>query len=149
MLHSCCLPTPAVLKARFRYEIARELPWEPSLISLLQISCFGALSIVLSLSKNRPVYFSKHNVSKAGFWHRCPEIGTSSIDWAQLCRFYLKTETESSLRNAVLWKINRTVFFIKTRRWIMSRNVIFVLMYHRHKLLHLSSFITFTHLKFR
>jgi hypothetical protein len=28
-----------------------------------------------------------------------PEIGTSSIDWAQQSRFYLKTETESSLRN--------------------------------------------------
>jgi hypothetical protein len=31
-----------------------------------------------------------------------PEIGTSSIDWAQLSRFYLKTETESSLRNVVV-----------------------------------------------
>jgi hypothetical protein len=30
-------------------------------------------------------------------WQRCPEIGNSSIDWAQLIRFYLKTETESSL----------------------------------------------------
>jgi hypothetical protein len=30
-------------------------------------------------------------------WHRCPEIGSSSIDWAQLRKFYLKTETESSL----------------------------------------------------
>jgi hypothetical protein len=28
-----------------------------------------------------------------------PEIGTSSIDWAQLNKFHLKTE--SSLRNAV------------------------------------------------
>jgi hypothetical protein len=28
-----------------------------------------------------------------------PEMGTSSIDRAQLSRFYLKTETESSLRN--------------------------------------------------
>jgi hypothetical protein len=26
---------------------------------------------------------------------------TSSIDWAQQSRFYLKTETESSLRNVV------------------------------------------------
>jgi hypothetical protein len=34
-------------------------------------------------------------------WHRCPGIGTSSVDWAQLSRFYLKTETESSLRNVV------------------------------------------------
>jgi hypothetical protein len=32
-------------------------------------------------------------------WYRCPEIRTSSLDWAQLSRFYRKTETESSLRN--------------------------------------------------
>jgi hypothetical protein len=32
---------------------------------------------------------------------RDPEIGTSSIDWAQLSRFHLRTETESSLRTAV------------------------------------------------
>jgi hypothetical protein len=36
-----------------------------------------------------------------------PEIGTSTIDWAQMTRFHLKKETESSLRNIV---------------WIMSRN---------------------------
>jgi hypothetical protein len=30
-----------------------------------------------------------------------PEIVTSSIDWAQMSRFYLKTDTESSLRNVV------------------------------------------------
>jgi hypothetical protein len=29
------------------------------------------------------------------------DIETSSIDWAQLIRFYLKTERESSLRNVV------------------------------------------------
>jgi hypothetical protein len=34
----------------------------------------------------------------------CPDIGTSSIDWAQLSRFYLKTETESILRKVVFWK---------------------------------------------
>jgi hypothetical protein len=36
-------------------------------------------------------------------WHTCPEIETSSIDWTQLSRFYLKTETESSFRNIVFW----------------------------------------------
>jgi hypothetical protein len=34
-------------------------------------------------------------------WHRCLEIGTSSTDWAQLSRFYLKMETKASLLNAV------------------------------------------------
>jgi hypothetical protein len=37
-------------------------------------------------------------------------IGTSSIDWDQPSRSYLKTETESSLHNVVFWKINRMVF---------------------------------------
>jgi hypothetical protein len=32
-------------------------------------------------------------------WCWCPELGTSSIDWAQLSRFHLKTEIESCLRN--------------------------------------------------
>jgi hypothetical protein len=45
----------------------------------------------------------------------CPEIGTSSIDWAQLSKFYLKTETESSLRNVVFRKVHRTVFLNKDR----------------------------------
>jgi hypothetical protein len=85
------------------------------------------------IRKHRPVYFSKHNVSETGFSLRLqvkptikgPEIGTSSIDWAQLSRFYLKTETESSLRNVVFCNINRTVFLHK-ESWIMSRNIIFV-----------------------
>jgi hypothetical protein len=43
------------------------------------------------------------------FWswhrgHRSLEIWTTSIDWAQLSRFYLKAETESSFRNVVVLK---------------------------------------------
>jgi hypothetical protein len=41
------------------------------------------LSIALSLSKNRPVYFSKHKVSETG-----PEMGTICIDWVQLSRCF-------------------------------------------------------------
>jgi hypothetical protein len=37
----------------------------------------------------------------------------SIIDWAQLSRFYMKTERESSLRNIVFWKINMTVILDK------------------------------------
>jgi hypothetical protein len=44
-----------------------------------------------------------------------PEIGTTSIDWAQLSGFYLKMETESSLQNVMSWKINRTAFLDKDR----------------------------------
>jgi hypothetical protein len=60
------------------------------------VLCFWTLFIVLSLSNTLS-----------------PEIWTRSIDWAQPSRFYLKTETESSLRNVVFWKINRTVFLDK------------------------------------
>jgi hypothetical protein len=35
---------------------------------------------------------------------RRPELGDSSIDWVQLIRFHLKTETESCLRNVVCLK---------------------------------------------
>jgi hypothetical protein len=60
------------------------------------------------------------------------EIGASSIYWIQLSTFYLRTETESSLRNIV--------FFKKwTTRWIMSKNIILVIIYHRHKRLNLNS----------
>jgi hypothetical protein len=37
------------------------------------------------------------------YWCRCPEIGTTSIEWTQLTRFYLNTETESSTRNVVFY----------------------------------------------
>jgi hypothetical protein len=56
------------------------------------------------IKKHRPVYFSKHDGE-----------GTSCIDWAQLSRFYLKTETESSFRKVVFWKMNRMVFLDKDR----------------------------------
>jgi hypothetical protein len=39
----------------------------------------------------------------------CPEIGTNTISLAQLSRFYLKTETESSLQNVVFLNKNRMV----------------------------------------
>jgi hypothetical protein len=52
------------------------------------------------IEKHRPVYFSETGFSRR-LQVKCPEIGISSIDLAQLSRFYLKTETESSLRNVV------------------------------------------------
>jgi hypothetical protein len=69
----------------------------------------------------RPVYISKQNVSETGFSLRLQvkptESGSSAMEWAHLRRFYLKTETEFSLRNVLFWNINRTVFWIKTGRW--------------------------------
>jgi hypothetical protein len=86
----------------------------------VQILCFWTLSIVLSLSKKRPDYFSKHNVSETGFCLRLQvkptQLGPidraspylrTSIDWARMKRFYLKTGTESSLRKVAFWKIIR------------------------------------------
>jgi hypothetical protein len=44
-----------------------------------------------------------------------------------MSRFYLKTKIESSHRNVLFLNKNRMLFWIKTRWWIMSRNIIFVL----------------------
>jgi hypothetical protein len=38
-----------------------------------------------------------------------PKIGAGCIDWFQLSRFYLKTETESGLWNVVFLNINRAM----------------------------------------
>jgi hypothetical protein len=51
---------------------------------IVQILCFWTLSIVLSLSKNRPVYFSKHNVSETGFCLCLPEDG-DRITYTKRC----------------------------------------------------------------
>jgi hypothetical protein len=64
-------------------------------------------------------------------------MGTSSIDWAQLIRFYLKKETGSSLRNVVFCYINRTMFLDIDRTMDNVQKLIFVLMHRRHKLLDL------------
>jgi hypothetical protein len=79
-------------------------------------------------------FFIKNNVSKSGILS--PSSGKSLFCWAQSTEliyisgvglFYLKTETESSLRNFVFNK--------KPGRWIMSKRSIIILMSHRHKLL--------------
>jgi hypothetical protein len=48
------------------------------------------------------------NTQRFGDWILSPssalEIGTSSIDCAQLSKFYLKAETESNHRNVVCFK---------------------------------------------
>jgi hypothetical protein len=70
--------------------------------TLVQILRFWTLSIVSSLSKM--LFCSSFNSILS------PSSRTSSIDWTQLNRFYLKTGTESSLRNSVFWKRNMTTF---------------------------------------
>jgi hypothetical protein len=61
------------------------------------------------------ILFFKTQCFRYGILSLSLEIGTGCIDWAQLSRFYLKTETESSLQNIVFWKINRMVFLDKDR----------------------------------
>jgi hypothetical protein len=58
-----------------------------------------------------------------------PEIRTSSIDWAQLSSFYLKTETESSLLNVVFCNINWKVSSDKDKTMDKVQNIIFVITY--------------------
>jgi hypothetical protein len=72
-----------------------------------------------------------HLYTPSWCWYTCPKIGTNSINWAQLSRFYLKTETETSLRNVVFCNINRTVFLDNTQKQII------LLTYYRHKILDL------------
>jgi hypothetical protein len=51
-------------------------------------------------------------------------IGTSSIDWTQLSKSYLKTETEPSLRNVVLKdKQDNVLDKDKTLDIVQNRNV--------------------------
>jgi hypothetical protein len=59
----------------------------------LQILYFWTLAIALLLFKTLRI----------GDWilSPSPETGTIFTSWAQLSRFYLKTETESRLRNVV------------------------------------------------
>jgi hypothetical protein len=75
--------------------------------SSLRISRFCAISIVLFLSRTPSCFYLKGRFGDWTFLQA--EIGTSSIDWAQLSGVYLKTKTESSLRNVLLDK-NMTVF---------------------------------------
>jgi hypothetical protein len=84
----------------------------------VQLPCFHRLSSCFYL-KHRPIYISKHNVSKTIL------SPSSSKTYSVLPN--LKTETESSLWNVVFWNINRTVFETKTGRWLMPRSIIFVL----------------------
>jgi hypothetical protein len=80
----------------------------------MKLSCFGTLYILLFfylkqrfgdwiLSPSSDIgKFRKSESVKIQLAKTCLEVGTSSIDWTQLSRFHLKTETESSLRNVVL-----------------------------------------------
>jgi hypothetical protein len=82
--------------------------------TLVQTLCFWTLSIVLSLSKNAVLFILQNNVSEPGFFLRL-QVKPTQLGPIDRARFYLKTEAESSLRNVVFWKINKTVLLDKDR----------------------------------
>jgi hypothetical protein len=89
-------------RTRFYYEKLFNLYPSQNIImatkSRVQILYFWTLSMVLLLFKTPSYLYFK------------TQIEISSIVWAQLIRFYMKTEIESCLRNVVFWNINKTVF---------------------------------------
>jgi hypothetical protein len=63
---------------------------------------------------HRLVFLFKTTFRRLDSLSICPEIGTSSIDWAQRVRYYLWTDRIQSPKQCVLNK--------KTGWWIMSKN---------------------------
>jgi hypothetical protein len=67
-------------------------------VALLRILLLQKLTIPQRVYRFS-AYFLKLEIPLLCCW--CPEIENSSIYWAQLSTFYLKSETESSLRNVL------------------------------------------------
>jgi hypothetical protein len=76
-------------------------------VNLVRSSPLLIVTITILDIIHRPVAYLKHNISGTGFYFRLqvefikfgpvvrvPETETSSIYWAQLSKFHLKTETE-------------------------------------------------------
>jgi hypothetical protein len=84
--------------------------------AFMLVSC-SAFSSALKIEAIRPsqmmVYF------QWTIWHYIPE------DWAQMSRFYLKMETESSFHNVGFCNINIKVFLNKDRMMdnVQKRNI--------------------------
>jgi hypothetical protein len=57
-------------------------------------------------------------------WCRCPEIWISSLNWVSL-----EDADRIQSPKCYVFKYKQHCVLDKTRRWIMSRNIIFVLMY--------------------
>jgi hypothetical protein len=54
----------------------------------------------LDIIVHRPIFYLNQDVSETG------ETGTSSLDWAQVSRYHLKTATQSILRRQGLALLN-------------------------------------------
>jgi hypothetical protein len=83
--------------------------WDVAKCSLVEILEDRAASIFRKEEYYKH-YVSGHYPSSCFYLNHGPVfIGTISVNWAQLRRFYLKTETESSLRNVAFLNKNRTM----------------------------------------
>jgi hypothetical protein len=80
---------------------------------IVKILCFWTLSFC---------FYLKHNVSDTGLYLRL-QVKPIQLDPTETLCFKMKT---------------RQCFRKKTGWWIVSRNITFILIYHRHKLLHLN-----------
>jgi hypothetical protein len=117
--------------SRYLYGRPEENRWKLSNDSECEVPLRNTTVVLLDVI-HRPVSYLKHNVSETRFCLHLPEIGAGSIDWAQLSRFYLKTETEFSLRKFVLRRQglalsigNWVGFYLKTETESSLRNVVF------------------------
>jgi hypothetical protein len=67
------------------------------------VTVVNNITITILYIIRRPVFYLIHDVSETGFFLglQVEHVQMGSFYWAHLCRFHLKTETESSLLNAV------------------------------------------------
>jgi hypothetical protein len=89
-----------------------DLFWDNSLVQgLIRVDFFLIFKVfVLALADGLCCACVLYHI---WFWYRCPEIGTSSTDLSQLSTFYLKTETESSLRNVAVLNKNMAMGIVE------------------------------------
>jgi hypothetical protein len=73
---------------------------------------------------------------------RSETIGTSSIDWAQLSRFYLKTEAVSSLRKVVFLSKNRTMDNVQKHNICRELSIYSLLVESYHRKNKVYNFVT-------
>jgi hypothetical protein len=100
-------------------------------LKTVQILCFGHYPSSCLCLKHHPVYFSKHDVSQTGF---CLRLQVKPTQLGPIDR------ASPSLRTpmpACVLKNKQDVVLDKDKTMDNVQNTIFVLMYHRHKLLDL------------
>jgi hypothetical protein len=113
---SVCLQTPVPTPIAF-IKPRQNIPWMK--YGNVNIHCWLALCWIY-----RP------------YWHYCwcPQVETSYVDWPNWVCFAWRRRHKSVCEKS---------FSIKDRRWIISRIVIVILIYHRHKHIDLITYSCF------